>query len=99
MGFSGPDYRHGFGRVNANKALKALVSNNYEFGMINNEQTNIVGLSVPSGAKTLKVMIAWNDPATTLPATKILVNDLDLEILDPNGQTVLPWVLGKIMMI
>ena len=95
LGFSGPDYRHGFGRVNANKALKALVSNNYEFGMINNEQTNIVGLSVPSGAKTLKVMIAWNDPATTLPATKILVNDLDLEILDPNGQTVLPWVLGK----
>ena len=94
LGFSGPDYRYGFGRVNANKAIKALIGNNYEMGMLSNGQTNTVVLPVASGAKKLKVMITWNDPEATLPATKILVNDLDLEILDPNGQIVLPWVLG-----
>lgn len=39
-----------------------------------------------SRCNVLRVTLAWTDPAPTLPASKVLVNDLDLEVLY-KGQT------------
>ena len=39
-------------------------------------------------------MLYWHDKEAELEASKALVNDLDLSLLDPNGTTYLPWVLN-----
>ena len=42
----------------------------------------------------LKVTLVWHDPAGQTGAAKSLVNDLDLTVTTPNGQTVLPQTEG-----
>jgi hypothetical protein len=46
-------------------------------------------VDVASSTARLKVTLAWTDPPGTLNATTALVNDLDLEVIAPGGQTFL----------
>ena len=50
-------------------------------------------LTIPSGAKNLRVMLYWTDPQASTAASQALVNDLDLEVSNNQGTTLLPWVL------
>ena len=48
-------------------------------------------------AGPVRVTLAWDDieGAVQSPATNpMLVNDLDLELVDPNGTIIYPWQLG-----
>jgi subtilisin family serine protease len=42
----------------------------------------------------LKVTLVWHDPASQTGAAKNLVNDLDLVVTNPSGQTILPQAEG-----
>src|SRR6185295_16562751 len=52
-----------------------------------------------SPGSTLRVVLGWSDPdnASTLPlddfGPPLLVNDLDLKVIDPAGNEMLPYVL------
>ena len=51
-------------------------------------------------AGPLRVVVNWADPAIPYTggadiAEKALVNDLDVRVLDPAGNAVLPWTLDK----
>jgi len=101
----GPDYRHGWGLMNTATAAKVMSSN--EAGnsstMIRETellQGNTISLPVYSpGRGPLKVTICWTDPPGPVPPAKVnppdltLVNDLDLRVLDPDGNPHFPWVL------
>lgn len=50
-------------------------------------------ISVSSGTPELKVTLAWDDPPPAANAAKTLVNDLDLYLLDPDGNKYFPWTL------
>jgi PKD repeat protein len=93
MGNPGPDFEYGWGRVNARRAVELIENNNYLSSTITNSTTNTHNLTIPSNVKEVRVMLYWSDYEATTSAAKDLVNDLDFEVVRPNNQTVLPWVL------
>ncbi|WP_338814386.1 S8 family serine peptidase [Bernardetia sp. Wsw4-3y2] len=93
LGNTGPDYKYGFGRINGLKAVKALEGNNYAINTVTTAGQNDVTIAVPAGTHELKVMLCWSDPAAAANANPALINNLDLEVLDPTTNTWLPWTL------
>ena len=76
LGNPGPDYRYGYGRINALEAVKILETNRYVLSTITTGATNNMNIAVPAGAARLRVMLTWNDPAGTANANPALVNNL-----------------------
>jgi len=93
IGNPGPDFKHGFGRVNALKAIQTLELGRYDSGTINQGEIKNHSIVVFDNTLQLKVMIYWNDREGNVNTTKALVNDLDMTVMDPNSQIWLPWVL------
>jgi hypothetical protein len=91
-GSPGPDFENGFGWIHPQRALKTLEENRFLVGNISQGQINQHSITIPSGAKQVKIMIYWHDPAGLPYAKKVLQHDLDLRIND-GSQTYLPWVL------
>ena len=95
LGNAGPDYRFGYGRINALQAVRILEpSVRYVLNNVTTGTTNDLALSVPAGAARLRVMLTWNDPAGTANANPALVNNLDLSVIN-GATTTLPWILDK----
>ncbi len=94
QGTPGPDYTYGFGMINVRKAMEMMEKNQYFKGTISNGQTQINNISVPPGARRLKVMLYWNDKAAADNAANALINDLDLTVTNPSNNTVFPLVLN-----
>ncbi|MBL7700838.1 MAG: S8 family serine peptidase [Ferruginibacter sp.] len=93
LGTTGPDYRFGFGRVNALAAVKILEQNRYALNTITTGNTNDITITVPAGASRLRVMLTWNDPAAAANSAFALVNNLDLRVIE-GANTTLPWILN-----
>jgi hypothetical protein len=92
LGNIGPDYRFGYGRLNALSAIRILEQNRYQVNNLSTGGSNDITITVPVGVARLSVMITWNDPAATPNSVPALVNNLDLSVI--NGSvTHLPWVL------
>lgn len=91
------DFQFGYGIMNAEHAVVAIEKKWWYTDKISNGETaKPVKINVPVGTKSLRVMMAWNDP----PAQKlykygesIMLNDLDLEVKVGN-KIFLPWVLN-----
>ncbi|MBI5857192.1 MAG: S8 family serine peptidase [Sphingobacteriales bacterium] len=95
LGNPGPDYRFGFGRINALAAVKILEENRYLLGpALTTSGVSNTNITVPAGAARLRVMLTWNDPAAAANANPALVNDLDLTVVN-GATTTLPWILDK----
>ena len=102
----GPDYRFGWGLVNAERAAAIILADSGDdpgrAGMIVetvlSEGTSFeLPIHIEPG-DPIRVTLAWTDPpAILLPVsldqrTRRLVNDLELEVTGPDG-TLLPWTL------
>lgn len=94
LGTAGPDYRFGFGRVDALKSVKILENNTYALNTVATGASNDLTITVPAGAARLKVMLTWNDPAATANASFALINNLDLRVIE-GANTTLPWILDR----
>ncbi|TXK52795.1 S8 family serine peptidase [Pontibacter qinzhouensis] len=103
----GPDYRHGWGLLNADKAASVISNTNQAHLLqersLNQSQTYTFQV-VASGYGPLVATICWTDPeATATPIgrealnnrTPRLVNDLDLRV-SGLGTTHLPWTLNPL---
>lgn len=93
LGNVGPDYTFGWGRVNAFRTLRTLEMRRYFSDTIRQGSVKNYTLNVPANTKQVKVMLYWADPAGSTTAAFALVNDLDLTVRRPQGDTILPWVL------
>ncbi len=93
LGNAGPDYRFGYGRINALNAVKFLEENRFLVNTVANALTNDKLIVIPANAVKLKVMLTWNDPAGATNADPALVNNLDLSVISTSGTT-LPWKLN-----
>lgn len=105
---SGPDYKFGWGLVNAERAAQvikkaALQDSKTYLTEVSLTQGVVFDLpiTVPAGTSELRATIAWTDPAGTptsamLNPTKLmLVNDLDLRIIrNSDGKIFYPWRLS-----
>jgi subtilisin family serine protease len=98
---AGPDYATGFGLIDADAAVDKIA----ESGQWKEETINSTGSSqtwcidVLEGTDEIKVVIAWDDePGSTISAedTAKLVNDLDVKLIDPDGNTHYPWTLDPL---
>ena len=100
----GPDYTYGFGLVDAKNSVDLILADGgtgsrIRTGTLNNGDTVEFPLSV-AAPQNLRVVLGWFDPEIfpkpedplELPT---LLNDLDVKVIDPSGQTVLPYVLDK----
>ncbi len=94
LGQANVDYSYGYGRVNARRARRSIVNQWFRSGTIVSNGLNQFNVTAPANAKGLKVMLSWSDPAATSGATKALINNLDLNVLNGSGITFLPWVLN-----
>ena len=93
LGNVGPDYKYGYGCINALQAVKILEQNRYIVNTMSTGGIDNNTITVPAGTARLRVMLTWNDPAATANANPALVNNLDLTV--SNGTTTLPWILDK----
>lgn len=97
----GPDFRSGWGVINATKAAQVIMERNSTSLMseevLNNNATytrNITAI----GDRPLKVTIAWTDKpgveqTQSTANNKALVNDLDVRVTKA-GETYMPWRLN-----
>jgi hypothetical protein len=104
----GPDYTYGFGLVDAQASVDLIradanTGSHIRTASIGNGQSVEIPLTVTSAGK-FRAVLGWADPEVLLPpatdttdplATKTLVNDLDLKIVDASNNVTLPYVLDK----
>lgn len=101
----GPDYKTGWGLINAQNAA-LLIQQDYDDGgkqyikeVLLNDGDYIEFLVTATGGVPVAVSIGWTDPAGTSPTesldptNSVLVNDLDLRVISSSGVTNFPWVL------
>ncbi len=91
----GPDFKFGWGIVNALRAGMLIEEERYILENISQGMVNNHTISIPSGTKQVRFMVYWNDPAATPGAFPALVNDLDLVVTDPSNAIYLPWILDS----
>ena len=90
------DYKNGFGSLNANNAMKTLQAGKFFYGSVANSASQSFSISIPAGIKKIKATLVWNDPPSAPNATKALINDLDLELIEVStGEAWHPWVLNS----
>lgn len=91
----GPDFKFGWGIVNALRAGILLEDGRYLSDEISQGNSNTHSIIIPSGTTQVRFMLYWNDAAASPGASPALVNDLDLVVTDPSNGTHLPWILDS----
>jgi hypothetical protein len=94
VGNKGPDFRHGYGTMMLERSLRMLENKQYTVRSLTQGDVQDTIIQVPAGATQLKVMLYWHDPAANVLATQTLVHDLNLEVITPTNQTILPKILN-----
>lgn len=92
IGNPGPDFKHGYGRINARRSYHMIQNNWIIADSIAQGQTQNFSINIPTGTKQVKIMIHWTDPAGNVNAAYALVNDLNMSVNNGTA-TYLPWVL------
>lgn len=89
----GPDYRTGWGIVNAFRSVLLLEDERYFDDNISQGETNTHQIDIPDGTRQVRMMLYWMDREAMANAQTALIDDLDLVVTAPGGTTHLPWVL------
>jgi len=86
----GPDFKTGFGNLNLNRSAEQLVKAQFHEGTLSTNDSIIIDLPISNRGVELKLSLVWIDMAAEPNSTNALINDLDVRVIDPNGQTRLP---------
>jgi hypothetical protein len=93
LGNPGPDFKHGWGSINALRSYQVIEDTAFIVGTIADGAINSHTISVPSDVQELRVMVYWTDYEASTSASIALVNDLNAVLVDPLGTSFEPWVL------
>jgi subtilisin family serine protease len=98
LGNPGPDYTYGFGLANAKNSVDTIIADGasgsrIKSGTITQGTTLEFGFSLPAGAGA-KFTLGWPEPESVPFAAMTLINNLDLKVIAPNGDTIFPFVLN-----
>lgn len=89
----GPDFKFGWGLVNALQAAKIIEEDRYLSAEATQGNTNSHTINVPVGTTQVRFMVYWSDSPAAPGAATALVNDLDLTVTNPSSTNYLPWIL------
>ncbi|MFK7783959.1 MAG: S8 family serine peptidase [Crocinitomicaceae bacterium] len=93
LGNPGPDFRFGWGRINARRAFDIIQGGQYIADNISQGGSNNHQVTIPSGVSELRVMVYWMDKEGATNASIALVNDINMVVTDPALISYDPWVL------
>jgi len=94
LGNPGPDFKFGWGRINALRAVKVIEEARYDSGTLSQGGTVTHLIDVPANLAQLRVMIYWTDYEASVNTNWALVNNLNMTLTDPGSATWLPWKLN-----
>ena len=94
LGNPGPDFKHGWGRLNAMRAVQVIEEQRFDSGSITQGGSLGHTIQVPANTAQLRVMVYWTDYQASVNATVALVNDLNITLTDPSSAIWQPWVLS-----
>ncbi|MEM6721491.1 MAG: S8 family serine peptidase [Bacteroidota bacterium] len=92
-GNPGPDFRFGWGMVNALRAAMLIEKGHHLEATVTQGNSNNHSIIVPANTREVRFMVYWDDVPAASGAPIALVNDLDLLVTDPNSTTYQPWIL------
>ncbi len=95
LGNPGPDFTFGWGTANALRAAIAIEDRTYEAGTLTRDERTQFTVSVPDGARELRIMTYWADRPGSSASNKALLNDIDTRLTTPDGMEHLPLVLNS----
>lgn len=96
LGHPGPDYEYGYGQIDVKAAvdfLREAKGSIIEADMQAQDEMDSYLIRVAPQTQVLKVTLVWDDAPGTLNAARALTNDLDLELVAPDGKVYPPWLL------
>lgn len=93
-GNPGPDYQYGFGSVRAVAAVDTVLAENVIEAEIGQGEVYRFVVVIGPEDQELKVTVAWDDAPGTPNVNPVLVNDLDVRVIGPDGTTSMPWTLN-----
>ena len=93
LGNPGPDYQWGYGQVDVQAAVDLISRRAFREESINSGEVDVYYFIVPNDANPATISLAWDDYEATVNADPTLINNLDLELVAPDGTLWRPWVL------
>jgi PKD repeat protein len=93
LGNPGPDFKFGWGRINARRAFDIISGNQYIKDSISQGDNNNHQITIPAGVSELRVIVYWMDKEGSTNANPALVNDINMVVTDPAMISYEPWVL------
>jgi len=93
LGNPGPGFDTGYGLIQIIPALETIKKDYIIESEISDDDSTTFSLFVPNTADYVRVTLVWSDPPASPLANPVLVNDLDLKVIDPNGGIHYPWTL------
>lgn len=94
LGNPGPDFKFGFGRINARRAYKLLTGQQFFRDSLSQGGNRNYTIQVPAGTAEVRVLLYWHDKPATSGALRALVNNLDLKVITPASSIIYPWKLN-----
>jgi hypothetical protein len=94
LGNAGPDFKFGWGRINAMRAVQVIEENRFDSGIMTQGATATHIIAVPANTAQLRVMVYWTDYEASVNTNWALVNNLDITLTDPASTVWKPWVLS-----
>jgi len=94
LGNPGPDFKYGWGRINALRAVKLIEEARFDSATLDQGDGNIHSFDVPEGVAQLRVMVYWTDYQASVNSNWALVNNLDITVTDPATTSWNPWKLN-----
>ena len=99
LGNVGPDYQYGWGLVNANAAATLIrrdqgSGQNIRLDSLTSGAELSLPINISADSPELRATLVWTDLAGSPAAASALVNDLDLELIAPDGTVHYPFSLG-----
>ena len=93
LGNTGPDFKFGWGHVNAYRAVRTLEEQRYFKSSVDAGVTNTHTIDIPDNVLQARVMVYWMDPEATVMTSKALINDIDCWMTGTDTTQYLPWLL------
>ncbi|MEM9823598.1 MAG: S8 family serine peptidase, partial [Bacteroidota bacterium] len=88
----GPDFKFGWGIVNAYRAALTIEEGRYLTSSVDPGMTQTHDIEVPAGVSQIKVMTYWRERESALLTTKSLINNIDTRLTATTGIHE-PWAI------